>query len=60
MTELICHPGYRTQHLSALSDKGLEWINSYEFDAEREAVSDPDLRKLLRSSGWTLTNFAPI
>lgn len=57
LTELLCHPGYRTPQLSALAAQGYHWIDSYAFEAESAAVSEPLLRGQLEAAGWILRHF---
>ena len=57
VTELLCHPAYRTPQLEALRLHGYTWIGHYDFETETNAVSDPILRTELEASGWTLQRF---
>jgi predicted glycoside hydrolase/deacetylase ChbG (UPF0249 family) len=59
-TELLCHPAYRSRQLDALLARGYHWIGSYDFDAERAAVSSAALRQALESAGWTLSHFGAL
>jgi chitin disaccharide deacetylase len=56
-TELLAHPAYRSPEHDALLEQGYNWISGYDFESERAAVSDPDLRDKLIARGWTLVNF---
>jgi len=53
LTELLCHPAYRSAQLDALRKSGYRWIGQYEFEAESAAVSDPALRTEIEAIGWT-------
>jgi chitin disaccharide deacetylase len=57
LTEILCHPAYRSPQLDDLLAQGYRWIRSYDFDAETAAVSDPALRQALEAAGWTLCHF---
>jgi predicted glycoside hydrolase/deacetylase ChbG (UPF0249 family) len=57
VTELLCHPAYRSPHLETLLSEGYRWISGYNFDAETAAVSDPALRRDLETQGWSLRSF---
>lgn len=57
VTELLCHPAYRTPLLDDLLARGYRWIASYAFDTETATVSDPDTRHMLESAGWALVSF---
>jgi chitin disaccharide deacetylase len=57
VTELLCHPAYRTPQLDALLARGYRWIESYDFDAETAAVSDPAIRRDLEATGWQFRHF---
>jgi predicted glycoside hydrolase/deacetylase ChbG (UPF0249 family) len=57
VTELLCHPAYRTPALELLLAQGFTWIAGYDFDRETAAVSDPGLRHELEAAGWELRNF---
>jgi predicted glycoside hydrolase/deacetylase ChbG (UPF0249 family) len=57
VTELLCHPAYRSPHLETLLSDGYRWIADYNFDAETAAVSDPALRRNIESQGWSLRSF---
>jgi predicted glycoside hydrolase/deacetylase ChbG (UPF0249 family) len=57
ITELLCHPAYRSPQLEDLLARGYRWIASYDFEAETAAVSDPDIRHVLTAKGWALQLF---
>jgi predicted glycoside hydrolase/deacetylase ChbG (UPF0249 family) len=57
LTELLCHPAYPTPALTGLLARGYRWIGTYDFEAEAQAVSSPDLRRMIESTGWTLCHF---
>jgi hypothetical protein len=58
VTELLCHPAYRSPQLEALfRGERYAWIGSYNFDEETAAVSDPVLRREIDAAGWTLRSF---
>lgn len=57
VTELLCHPAYRSEHLDRLRRGGYQWIADYDFDGETAAVSDPMLRREVIAAGWRLTHF---
>jgi len=57
ITELVCHPAYRTDEHERLFAGGYHWIAGYDFATETAAVSLPELRDILRDSGWTLRHF---
>lgn len=56
VTELLCHPAYRSPALDDLLAQGYTWIAGYDFDRETAAVTSPTLRQNL--SGWTFANFS--
>jgi predicted glycoside hydrolase/deacetylase ChbG (UPF0249 family) len=60
ITELVCHPAYRSIHLQTLLQRGYAWIGEYEFENETAAVSSTELRRELESAGWKLVNFGQI
>ncbi|MFN8376165.1 MAG: hypothetical protein U0694_25235 [Anaerolineae bacterium] len=60
VTELVCHPAYRSGQLQALLSKGYEWIGEYNFEEETTAVSSSDLRRELEAAGWKLVHFGQI
>ncbi|NWF68473.1 MAG: ChbG/HpnK family deacetylase [Chloroflexi bacterium] len=57
VTEVVCHPAYRSAALSGLQQQGYEWIAGYNFEEETAAVSSPELRRELQAAGWTLAHF---
>ncbi len=57
VTELLCHPAYRTPALEVLLAQGFTWIAGYDFDRETAAVSDLGLRHELETAGWILRPF---
>jgi chitin disaccharide deacetylase len=57
ITELLCHPAFRSPQLEDLLARGYHWIASYDFDAETAAVSDHNIRRELTEKGWTLQSF---
>ena len=57
ITELICHPAYRTAQLEMLRQQGYSWIGDYDFETETKAVSDPALRSEIEALGWQLASF---
>ncbi len=57
VTELLCHPAYRSPQLDDLLHQGYRWIQSYDFESETAAVSDPAVRQTLEAAGWTLCHF---
>jgi predicted glycoside hydrolase/deacetylase ChbG (UPF0249 family) len=57
ITELLCHPAYRSPALEAL---GYAWIAGYDFDGETAAVSDPELRDAVQSAGWERRSFGEV
>ncbi|MEP7286492.1 MAG: ChbG/HpnK family deacetylase [Chloroflexota bacterium] len=57
VTELLCHPAYRSPELDVLLSNGYRWIINYDFETETKAVSDSKLRHTLEAAGWTLRNF---
>jgi chitin disaccharide deacetylase len=60
VTELVCHPAYRSAQLQSLLSKGYEWIGEYNFEDETAAVSSPELRRELEAKGWKLVHFGQI
>jgi hypothetical protein len=60
ITELLCHPAYRTPTLDSLLAHGYRWIAGYDFDGETAAVSDADLRVELERIGWTFGNYSDV
>ncbi|MBX3061780.1 MAG: ChbG/HpnK family deacetylase [Anaerolineae bacterium] len=60
ITELLCHPAHRSEHLDRLYGEGYRWIAGYDFDAETAAVSDPALRSEVIAAGWQLTHFGAL
>jgi predicted glycoside hydrolase/deacetylase ChbG (UPF0249 family) len=57
VTELLCHPAYRSRELDELLEQGYRWIATFDFDSETAAVSDPTVGQALESAGWTLRDF---
>ncbi len=57
VTELLCHPAYRTPVLDELLARGYRWIAHYEFESETTTVRDPANRQMIKSAGWTLGTF---
>jgi hypothetical protein len=57
LTELLCHPAYRSAPLEALRIRGYKWIGQYEFETETAAVSESMLRAELKGLGWTLVEY---
>lgn len=57
VTELLCHPAYRTPQLEAL---GYHWIGAYAFEGETAALCDPALRRDLEAAGWTLCHYGTL
>jgi predicted glycoside hydrolase/deacetylase ChbG (UPF0249 family) len=57
VTEMLCHPAYRSAQLDALLAQGYRWIAGYDFDRETAAVSDPAARRSLEAAGWSLHSF---
>lgn len=60
LTELLCHPAYRSAQLEALRSRGYKWIGQYEFETETAAVSGSMLRAELEGLGWTLMEYGGI
>jgi chitin disaccharide deacetylase len=60
ITEVVCHPAYRSAQLQSLLSKGYEWIEGYNFEEETAAVTSADLRRELEAAGWKLVNFGQI
>jgi predicted glycoside hydrolase/deacetylase ChbG (UPF0249 family) len=60
LTELLCHPAYPTPALTGLLARGYRWIGTYDFEGETQAVSSPDLRRMIESTGWTLCHFGTV
>jgi predicted glycoside hydrolase/deacetylase ChbG (UPF0249 family) len=58
ITELLCHPAYRSPDLNKLLAQGYRWIAGYDFDGETAAVSDPNLRNELVQIGWKFCNYS--
>jgi predicted glycoside hydrolase/deacetylase ChbG (UPF0249 family) len=57
VTEMLCHPAYRSAQLDALLAQGYRWIAGYDFDMETAAVSDSSARRSLEAAGWSLHSF---
>lgn len=57
VTEMLCHPAYRSAQLDALLAQGYRWIAGYDFDGETAAVSDPSAKQRLEAAGWSLHSF---
>lgn len=60
ITEVVCHPAYRSAQLQTLLSKGYTWIGEYQFEDETTAVSSPDLRRELEAAGWKLVHFGQV
>ncbi len=58
VTELLCHPAYRSPALDSLLARGYRWIAGYDFDGETAAVSDPAARREIEAIGWSPGSFA--
>lgn len=58
VTEVLCHPAYRSAQLDALLAQGYRWIAGYDFDGETAAVGDPAVRRSLEAAGWSLYSFS--
>ncbi len=58
VTEVLCHPAYRSAQLDALLAQGYRWIAGYDFDGETTAVGDPAVRRSLEAAGWSLYSFS--
>jgi predicted glycoside hydrolase/deacetylase ChbG (UPF0249 family) len=57
ITELLCHPAYRTPALMNLAAQGYQWITTYDFEAETNGVSSPEVRQWLQHRGWQLCHY---
>ena len=57
ITEMLCHPAYRSPRLDWLLAQGYDWIAGYNFEEETAAVSDAAQRWSLQSMGWSLHTF---
>jgi predicted glycoside hydrolase/deacetylase ChbG (UPF0249 family) len=57
VTELFCHPAYRTPRIDDLLAAGYQRIDTFDFQAEAAALCDPNLRDEIQSFGWELRHF---
>jgi predicted glycoside hydrolase/deacetylase ChbG (UPF0249 family) len=57
VTELFCHPAYRTERIDAMLRQGYQRIDTFDFTGEASALCDPHLRDSLISAGWKLRHF---
>jgi chitin disaccharide deacetylase len=57
ITELFCHPAYRTARIDEMLKAGYQRIDTFDFSAEISALCDPGLHDYLLSVGWSLRHF---
>lgn len=57
VTELFCHPAYRTARIDQMIGEGYQRIHTFDFNNEASAFCDGNLRNYLLSAGWSLRHF---
>jgi chitin disaccharide deacetylase len=57
VTELFCHPAYRTARIDEMLAEGYQRIDTFDFYEEVTALCDANLRNYLQGVGWSLRHF---